>query len=185
MSEITGRIIKTYNGYYYVLGRDGVTYTAKVRGRLKKARFLLAAGDWVTLETRGEEGMIETILPRRNLLQRPLVANLDWLFAVFAAKDPAPSFLLIDKLLALAEAYDIPAALVINKCDLAAEGFLEQIRAIYEPLGYPVYFVEARKGKGLDPIRAKMTGLTSAFGGPSGAGKSTLLNHLDLSLIHI
>ena len=141
MSEITGRIIKTYNGYYYVLGRDGVTYTAKVRGRLKKARFLLAAGDWVTLETRGEEGMIETILPRRNLLQRPLVANLDWLFAVFAAKDPAPSFLLIDKLLALAEAYDIPAALVINKCDLAAEGFLEQIRAIYEPLGYPVYFV--------------------------------------------
>ena len=140
--------------------------TAKVRGRLKKARFLLAAGDWVTLEARGEEGMIETILPRRNLLQRPLVANLDWLFAVFAAKDPAPSFLLIDKLLALAEAYDIPAALVINKCDLAAEGFLEQIRAIYEPLGYPVYFVEARKGKGLDPIRAKMTGLTSAFGGP-------------------
>lgn len=182
MSEITGRIIKTYNGYYYVLGRDGVTYTAKVRGRLKKARFLLAAGDWVTLETRGEEGMIETILPRRNLLQRPLVANLDWLFVVFAAKDPAPSFLLIDKLLALAEAYDIPAALVINKCDLAAEGFLEQIRAIYEPLGYPVYFVEARKGKGLDPIRAKMTGLTSAFGGPSGAGKSTLLNHLDPSL---
>ncbi len=77
MSEITGRIIKTYNGYYYVLGRDGVTYTAKVRGRLKKARFLLAAGDWVTLETRGEEGMIETILPRRNLLQRPLVANGD------------------------------------------------------------------------------------------------------------
>ena len=48
--------------------------------------------------------------------------------------------------------------------------------------GYPVYFVEARKGKGLDPIRAKMTGLTSAFGGPSGAGKSTLLNHLDPSL---
>ena len=176
MSEITGRIIKTYNGYYYVLGRDGVTYTAKVRGRLIKARFLLAAGDWVTLETRGEEGMIETILPRRNLLQRPLVANLDWLFAVFAAKDPAPSFLLIDKLLALAEAYDIPAALVINKCDLAAEGFLEQIRAIYEPLGYPVYFVEARKGKGLDPIRAKMTGLTSAFGGPSGAGKTTMCN---------
>ncbi|UQT39881.1 hypothetical protein M5E89_01905 [Acidaminococcus intestini] len=41
MSEITGRIIKTYNGYYYVLGRDGVTYTAKVRGRLKKlASFL-------------------------------------------------------------------------------------------------------------------------------------------------
>ena len=151
-------------------------------GAAQKARFLLAAGDWVTLETRGEEGMIETILPRRNLLQRPLVCKPGLAFAVFAAKDPAPSFLLIDKLLALAEAYDIPAALVINKCDLAAEGFLEQIRAIYEPLGYPVYFVEARKGKGLDPIRAKMTGLTSAFGGPSGAGKSTLLNHLDPSL---
>ena len=85
MSEITGRIIKTYNGYYYVLGRDGVTYTAKVRGRLKIARVLLAAGDGVTVETSGVEGRIETIVPRRNLLQRPLVANLDWLFAVFAA----------------------------------------------------------------------------------------------------
>lgn len=99
--------------------------------------------------------MIETILPRRNLLQRPLVANLDWLFAVFAAKDPAPSFLLIDKLLALAEAYDIPAALVINKCDLAAEGFLEQIRAIYEPLGYPVYLSKLERERVLTPFEQR------------------------------
>ncbi len=182
MSQMTGRIIKTYNGYYYVLGRDGITYTCKVKGRMKKNRFVLAAGDFVGMETDGEEGMIDTIEPRKNLLQRPLVANLDRLMAVFACSNPDPSFLLMDKLLALAECAGIPAALVLNKRDLASEGFIETVRSIYEPLGIPVFAVEAKKGLGLDPIRRCISRATVVFGGPSGVGKSTLLNHLDPSL---
>ena len=182
MSELTGRIIKTYNGYYYVAGSDGAVHTCKVRGRMKKDRFVLAAGDFVTLDTGGSEGMICGLKDRRNLLQRPLVANLDWLFAVFACSSPDPSLLLMDKLLALAECAGIPAALVLNKRDLAPQGFEEKLRGIYEPLGYPVLFIEARAGLGLEPIRERIAGATVAFGGPSGAGKSTLLNHLDPSL---
>lgn len=134
------------------------------------------------LEAQGAEGMIRQVLPRQNLLQRPLVANLDCLMAVFACGDPDPSFLLVDKLLALAEAAGIPAALVLNKRDLAPAGLIDRFRSIYEPLGYPVLPVEAREGLGLEPILERVKGHTVAFGGPSGAGKSTLLNHLDPSL---
>ncbi len=182
MSTATGRIIKTYNGYYYVAGDDGVLYTCKVKGRMKQKRFIMAAGDRVELEAQGAEGMIRQVLPRQNLLQRPLVANLDCLMAVFACGDPDPSFLLVDKLLALAEAAGIPAALVLNKRDRAPAGLIDRFRSIYEPLGYPVLSVEAREGLGLEPILERVKGHTVAFGGPSGAGKSTLLNHLDPSL---
>jgi len=182
VSTATGRIIKTYNGYYYVAGDDGVLYTCKVKGRMKQKRFIMAAGDRVELEAQGAEGMIRQVLPRQNLLQRPLVANLDCLMAVFACGDPDPSFLLVDKLLALAEAAGIPAALVLNKRDLAPAGLIDRFRSIYEPLGYPVLSVEAREGLGLEPILERVKGHTVAFGGPSGAGKSTLLNHLDPSL---
>lgn len=182
MSTATGRIIKTYNGYYYVAGDDGVLYTCKVKGRMKQKRFIMAAGDRVELEAQGAKGMIRQVLPRQNLLQRPLVANLDCLMAVFACGDPDPSFLLVDKLLALAEAAGIPAALVLNKRDLAPAGLIDRFRSIYEPLGYPVLSVEAREGLGLEPILERVKGHTVAFGGPSGAGKSTLLNHLDPSL---
>ena len=182
MSTATGRIIKTYNGYYYVAGDDGVLYTCKVKGRMKQKRFIMAAGDRVELEAQGAEGMIRQVLPRQNLLQRPLVANLDCLMAVFACGDPDPSFLLVDKLLALADAAGIPAALVLNKRALAPAGLIDRFRSIYEPLGYPVLPVEAREGLGLEPILERVKGHTVAFGGPSGAGKSTLLNHLDPSL---
>lgn len=102
MSTVTGRILKTYNGYYYVAAEDGQLYTCKVKGRMKQRRFVMAAGDRVELEAQGTEGMIRQVLPRQNLLQRPLVANLDCLMAVFACADPDPSFLLVDKLLSLA-----------------------------------------------------------------------------------
>lgn len=182
MSTVTGRILKTYNGYYYVAAEDGQVYTCKVKGRMKQRRFLMAAGDRVEVEAQGTEGMIRQVLPRQNLLQRPLVANLDCLMAVFACADPDPSFLLVDKLLALAEAGGIPAVLVLNKRDLVPEEFVDRFRRIYEPLGYPVVPIEAREGLGLEPILERVQGHTVAFGGPSGAGKSTLLNHIDPSL---
>ena len=182
MSKITGRIIKTYNGYYYVQGQDGQLYTCKVKGRMKQKRFIIAAGDQVLVEAAGLEGMIAEILPRKNLLQRPLVANLDWLMAVFACSNPDPSFLLVDKLLALAETAGIPAALVLNKVDLAPEGLVDTFRNIYEPLGYPVLAIQAKAGLGLEELRQKAAGHMVAFGGPSGVGKSTLLNHLEPGL---
>ncbi len=186
METMQGRILKNYNGYYYVKV-DGVEapYTCKVKGRMKKNRFSMATGDLVQF-TPGEdgkgEGMIEGVLPRKNYLLRPTLANLDVFAAVFACATPDFSYLLADKLLALAQLGGIPAILVLNKSDLAPDGLIDDVRATYERLGYEVYAVCAARGEadaGIRALRERLRGCISAFGGPSGVGKSSTLNAID------
>ena len=182
MSELQGRVIKNYNGYYYV--QVGTTiYTCKVKGKMKQNRFSLATGDMVSLEIGAkDEGMIKKVLPRKNFLLRPTMANLDLLVVTFASVSPDFSFLLADKLLALAELAKIPALLVINKSDLAPVGLIEQIKAVYEPIGYEVHAISALKNQGIEELRTRLKGKICVFGGPSGVGKSSTINAIDATV---
>ena len=183
MAELAGRVLKNYNGYYYVKV-DGVErpYTCKVKGKMKKNRFSLATGDIVNFEVSSEEkgeGMITTVLPRKNFLLRPTMANLDLFVATFACAAPDFSFILADKLLALAELARIPAILVLNKEDTAPAGLIEQVRSVYEPIGYEVFTLSAEQGTGVEALRECLRGKICAFGGPSGVGKSSTINAID------
>ena len=182
MSELEGLVLKNYNGYYYVQVANAV-YTCKVKGKMKQNRFSLATGDRVLLEP-GEqgEGMIKQVLPRKNFLPRPTMANLDLFVATFACATPDFSFLLADKLLALAELAQIPALLVLNKEDQAPTGLIERVRAVYEPIGYEVYTLSAKEGTGVETLRERLKGRVCAFGGPSGVGKSSTINAIDSSV---
>ena len=182
MSELEGLVLKNYNGYYYVQVANAV-YTCKVKGKMKQNRFSLATGDRVLLEP-GEqgEGMIKQVLPRKNYLPRPTMANLDLFVATFACATPDFSFLLADKLLALAELAQIPALLVLNKEDQAPTGLIEKVRAVYEPIGYEVYTLSAKEGTGVETLRERLKGRVCAFGGPSGVGKSSTINAIDSSV---
>ena len=182
MSELEGLVLKNYNGYYYVQVANAV-YTCKVKGKMKQNRFSLATGDRVLLEP-GEqgEGMIKKVLPRKNFLLRPTMANLDLFVAAFACATPDFSFLLADKLLALAELAQIPALLVLNKEDQAPSGLIEKVRAVYEPIGYEVYTISAKEGTGVETLRERLKGRVCAFGGPSGVGKSSTINAIDSSV---
>ena len=182
MSELEGLVLKNYNGYYYVQVANAV-YTCKVKGKMKQNRFSLATGDRVLLEP-GEqgEGMIKQVLPRKNYLPRPTMANLDLFVATFACATPDFSFLLADKLLALAELAQIPALLVLNKEDQAPSGLIERVRAVYEPIGYEVYTLSAMEGTGVETLRERLKGRVCAFGGPSGVGKSSTINAIDSSV---
>ena len=182
MSELEGLVLKNYNGYYYVQVANAV-FTCKVKGKMKQNRFSLATGDRVLLEP-GEqgEGMIKKVLPRKNYLPRPTMANLDLFVATFACATPAFSFLLADKLLALAELAQIPALLVLNKEDQAPSGLIEKVRAVYEPIGYEVYTLSAMEGTGVETLRERLKGRVCAFGGPSGVGKSSTINAIDSSV---
>ena len=182
MSELQGLVLKNYNGYYYVQVANAV-YTCKVKGKMKQNRFSLATGDRVLLEP-GEqgEGMIKQVLPRKNYLPRPTMANLDLFVATFACATPDFSFLLADKLLALAELAQIPALLVLNKEDQAPTGLIEKVRAVYEPIGYEVYTLSAMEGTGVETLRERLKGRVCAFGGPSGVGKSSTINAIDSSV---
>ncbi len=182
MAELQGLVLKNYNGYYYVqVGAE--TYTCKIKGKMKQRRFSLVTGDRVLLEAENNgEGMIKNVLPRKNFLPRPTMANLDLFVAAFACAAPDFSFLLADKLLALAELAQIPAILVLNKADQAPKGLIEQVKSVYEPIGYEVYAISATEGTGIAALKERLRGRLCAFGGPSGVGKSSTINAIDNSV---
>ena len=179
MSELQGRVLKNYNGYYYVSVEDKI-YTCKVKGKMKQNRFSLATGDMVSFQMgEKDEGMIKKVLPRKNFLLRPTIANLDLLVVTFACASPDFSYLLADKLFALAELAKIPAILVLNKKDIAPDGLIDDVKATYEKIGYEVFAISADNNEGIEPLREKLRGKICAFGGPSGVGKSSTINAID------
>lgn len=125
------------------------------------------------------------LLPRRNELIRPPMANLDLLFVACAAAAPAPSPATIDKVLSVAEYHSIEPAIIIGKCELDREKTAELVRA-YTLAGYPVFPLSCATGEGIGAVAAyiheKLPGHSAAFAGASGVGKSTLLNTLFPSL---
>ena len=175
----SGLVVRSYSGYYYV-DCDGEMITCKVKGHMKQKRFSLCTGDRVQLEPvpdkAAEEGMITSVLPRKNFLERPTVANLDLLVITLALAQPDFSFLIMDKLLVLAEAAKVPVLLVLTKADLATEEQIEAVASVYKNIGYEVYVISSKTGQGIDALRQRLAGKITAFGGPSGVGKSSALN---------
>lgn len=178
-----GRVIKTQNSFFYVqYGTELIS--CKLRGRFKKDRENVYTGDMVefSLLTPGE-GVIERLLPRKNLLHRPAVANIDQVVIEFAVTDPEPHPLLIDRFLVMAEWSGIPdIVLCFNKCDLTACSEMEYLLSFYRKIGYTVLEVSAQEKLGLAELRKLLSGKETVFAGPSGVGKSSLLNAVDEKL---
>lgn len=132
-----------------------------------------------------DQGRIETILPRRSLLTRPsrnnkirpVAANIDTVFVVFAV-EPACDFLLVDQYLAICENRNISAALILNKSDLPTSDIIEQELLDYIKLGYALYRVSATSATGLDELKQVFKGQVSILAGQSGVGKSSITNAL-------
>ncbi|MGE4589396.1 MAG: ribosome small subunit-dependent GTPase A [Acidaminococcaceae bacterium] len=177
-----GRIVKNYMGYYYVETVTHEIITCKVKGKMKQNRFSLCTGDYVKFEVTGSEGMITDILPRKNFLLRPTVANIDLVVVTVSCSNPDFSFLITDKLLALAEIARIPGIICLTKVDIAPDGLIEKCRALYEKIGYRVFPVSAKAEIGIEELRAEVSEKLTVFAGPSGVGKSSTLNAIDPSL---
>lgn len=177
-----GVVVKSYSSFYYVRTETGEEVACRLRGKFKQGRFSLLVGDRVSFAEVPEDGTgaIEEILPRRNALRRPPVANVDQVLLVFAATTPAPNPVLIDRFLVLCEHAGITPVLCFNKADdEEAAASLEALHQLYAvQVGYRVLLVSARSGRGLEQLTACLRGKISAFAGPSGVGKSTLLNRL-------
>ncbi len=144
----------------------------------------VAVGDRVRWSYASEnQGRIEEILPRRSVLvrpsrnakSRPVAANIDTIFVVFAV-EPKCDFLLLDQYLAICENRNIDAALVLNKTDLPLPDDLEQELYVYQDLGYPLYRVSTVSGSGMEQLKQALKNQVSLFAGQSGVGKSSLTN---------
>ena len=176
-----GKIIKGIAGFYYIYAEDHEIYECKAKGIFRKDNQKPLVGDNVEIEVldiQEKEGSVTAILPRRNSLIRPAVANVDQAFVIFAMENPKPNFMLLDRFLIMMEKQDIPAVVCFNKKDLADSSELEFLYETYTGCGYQVILSSTFQGDGLDEIRQVLKGKTTVVAGPSGVGKSSITNAL-------
>ena len=176
-----GKIIKGIAGFYYVYGEDDVLYECKAKGIFRKDNQKPLVGDNVEITVLDEQehtGNLIRILPRKNSLIRPAVANVDQAFVIFAMENPKPNFMLLDRFLIMMEKQDIPAVVCFNKKDLADSSELEFLYETYTGCGYRVILSSTFQGDGLDEIRQVLKGKATVVAGPSGVGKSSITNAL-------
>ncbi len=192
--ENRGLIVKAQSGFFTVKTDRGFV-VCQLRGKLKQGKAtgdIAALGDKVRITILDDgSGVIEEVEERRNAItrldprpqgeyQQILLANPDQAVFVFACAHPNPKLKMLDRFLVIAEKQKIPAVIVANKIDLVDDA--RNIFGLYESLGYPVVYVSAKRGDGLDELKKILAQKISAFAGPSGAGKSSLLNALHPAL---
>ncbi|MBC7326270.1 MAG: ribosome small subunit-dependent GTPase A [Moorella sp. (in: Bacteria)] len=171
-----GILLRRYGGFYYV-ECGGQVWTCRLRGRFRRQEDPLP-GDLVQVTPLGAgEGVIEGLRPRRTLLERPAVANVEQVIIVFSLNTPPPDLELLDRLLFLSSLKEIKAVIVWNKADIAREDY-RSLPDIYRGIGYPNLIASALTGQGVEELGKILAGRISTFAGPSGAGKSSLLNTL-------
>ncbi len=176
-----GKIIKGIAGFYYVYVVGSGIYECKAKGIFRKDKQKPLVGDNVEIAVLSEEektGNIDRLLPRKNELIRPAVANVDQAMVIFAAASPKPNLNLLDRFLIMMERQNIPTLICFNKCDLVSGEEQRMLREIYEPCGYPLLFVSAANEQGITDIQEQLRGKTTTVAGPSGVGKSSLINLL-------
>lgn len=175
-----GKIVKGIAGFYYVKSGEK-TYECKAKGVFRKDHRKPLVGDDVELDILDEEknlGNIREILPRKNELIRPAVANVDQAMVIFAMTSPQPNLNLLDRFLVMMRQQDMPCLICFNKLDLDRENLAEYYKNIYENCGYPVKLVSTVTREGIPQLREWLEGKTTTLAGPSGVGKSSLINTL-------
>ena len=194
---MNGLVIRNTGSWYVVLADDGTTHNCKIKGnfRLKGIRSTnpVAVGDRVSVLLNADgAAFITAIEPRRNYIIRRasnlskeshiLAANIDMTALVVTLANPATNITFIDRFLATAMAYNVPALLVVNKVDLLESdddrSLLEAVAYLYESIGYEVMKISSKTGEGIDGLKAKLKDKLTLLSGNSGVGKSTLVNLL-------
>lgn len=200
-----GIIYKSTGSWYQVKSDSGKLYQARIKGKMKIDKNIsstnpVAVGDIVQMEPEEEDGdraMIYAVENRNNYIVRVsphnrhqkhiVAANLDLALLIATIVEPQTSLGFIDRFLVTAEAYHIPAILVINKTDLLEpedQETLDRWTEIYTEAGYRVMPLSAHIKETLEPLKEMLKDRTTLFSGHSGVGKSTLINQLipDLDL---
>ena len=134
-----GQIYKIHSDFYYV-NSEGQEFECKLREVLKKTKQQVCVGDFVEFEN----GAITKILPRRNYISRPSVANVDRVIIISSVKEPDLDFIQLNRYISFARYYGIEAVLCFNKNDLSSDDrIIEKVFSVYEPLGYDIIFTSA------------------------------------------
>ena len=161
-----------------VRSEEGEEITCRLRGRLRREALGVVAGDFVVLTRTGADAVVEEVLPRRNLLDRPTVANVDQVLVVFSYRDPPLDLGHVGRVLVGAEKAGVDAVAVLSKADLLAEAERREVLELFRAVPYRLVVTSAVTGEGLEELRPLLGGRVSVLAGQSGVGKSRLLNAL-------
>ncbi|MCD2256224.1 ribosome small subunit-dependent GTPase A [Lactobacillus sp. CC-MHH1034] len=178
-----GKIIKLTGGFYYVLAEDKV-YQTRARGNFRSRKIKPVVGDNVVFEsTNSTDGYILEILPAKNRMVRPPLANIDLMVIVTSLITPNFQPNLLDRFLVTQEFNDLKAVIYVTKSDLIHDQQqlqnFQNIFDYYQNIGYATIFTsDPFSDEGLQELARLINGKVTAVTGQSGAGKSTLLNHL-------
>lgn len=177
----------------------GTFYPCRIKGKFRiqgiKSTNPVAVGDKVEFETETQDqeevGLITEILDRQNYIIRKSVklskqthiiaSNIDQVFLLVTLKNPKTYTVFIDRFLATAEAYSIPAILLFNKVDECSEKELTEVvklAEVYKAINYTCLLISAITGEGVEEVKELMEGKTNMFAGNSGVGKTTLINRI-------
>lgn len=182
--ELTGKIIKGIAGFYYVnCVENGIaqTYECKAKGGFRKDKIKPLVGDNVRIQVvsrEGKTGNIEEILPRKNQLIRPEVANVDQAVVIFAMADPMPNLNLLDRFLVMMERQGVDTIICFNKSDIVSKQEADQLMDVYEKCVNQVLSISTKEKVGLQKLQEVLKGKTTVLAGPSGVGKSSTLNEI-------
>lgn len=193
---LEGLVIRNTGSSYLVKTDAGINVPCRIKGnfRIKGIRTTnpVAVGDIVKIVPSADDAYyITQIHPRKNYIIRRasnlskeshiLAANLDQALLVATIFNPETSITFIDRFLATAEAYNVPSALVLNKCDTwtpEIREYTSELKNIYKNIGYPVFFTSALTGEGIQELKDFAVNKISLLAGNSGVGKSSLINSL-------
>jgi len=190
-------VYKSTGSWYQVKNESGEEFKARVKGKFKidgiTSTNPIAVGDLVDIDKEeGEESIVITnIHDRKNYITRQsphnrhqhhiVAANLDQSILLATLKDPKTSTGFIDRFLVASEAYHVPAILVFNKIDLyktrEKEKF-ENVKSMYERIGYPVYEMSINENEGIDEVNGLLKNKITLLSGHSGVGKSSFINRI-------
>jgi ribosome biogenesis GTPase / thiamine phosphate phosphatase len=200
--ESSGLIVRDVSGFFTVETADHGRVVCQLAGRLKQGPVesdLAAVGDRVTITIHPDgSGTIETVAERERVFSRARpaptfrktatdkeqvwVANPDQIVFVMATREPEPSLRKLDRFLVVAERNEIPAIICVNKIDLVSPDEAEETFQTYADIGYPLIFVSAKEGSGIEELRQCLHNKLTVLAGSSGVGKSSLLNALEPGL---
>jgi ribosome biogenesis GTPase len=191
--QFNGIVLWAAGGIYRTLLDSGKEVEAALRGRLKQEKRTgdtVVAGDRVYVESHPDNSFsIEAVAERKSEIARRapgqgsrrakvLVANVDQVAIIIAAAKPEPKLRMLDRMLVLGEANDIPIFIIVNKVDLIDVDAARSVFADYTAAGYELMFTSVKENTGLELVRERVLGRETVFTGPSGVGKSTILNYL-------
>ncbi len=175
-----GKIIKGIGGFYYVYYKERI-YECKAKGLFRKDKIKPLVGDNAEFEILDGEkatGNVTGICPRKSLLVRPAVANVDQALVIFAAAVPAPNLNLLDRFLLMMGSRQIETVICFNKLDMVTDDKISELLEIYRQCDNKAFAISSREDVGMEKVFQVLEGKTTVLAGPSGVGKSSVVNHL-------